>query len=419
MNTENKPSESFDFIRTYTQYADVLEAPREMHELVGIQLLATNLNINGVTIPHGSLTYPLDLWQVLLSGSGFGRSTLVGMADPIIKEAGLQEDTLNNFFRRETWGSSQGLMQQTDLHPSGLYVWGELSETLKLLNDSKFGGAKQWLTDRYDNFKIPSSITYRVTGNPEKDTPAIVFSQPPRINILATSSMEWFFNNLAQEDSAGGFLPRWMLFAVGDTGRIIPTPKFTNQSLIGPLANHLQKASQLKGEADLSEILRPHGSWYHETHRRFQSQPTKELAMAYFNRHRVHILKLAVIYEVSSSLSLKVSLPSWSRAVRTARKLEETIFRLLPTGMSGAGYLLQQMEDRIKKAGVAGLRLSEFNRAFQHADYRERNSGLPTLVQGERIHIFWRTTSGRPAQVLIHSDYLIEYRQNHPGETQR
>ncbi len=74
-----------DFVRTYAQYADVMEAPREMHEAVAIQLLATVLNRSGVTIRHGGLRYSLDLWQVLLSGSGLGRTTLMGLAEVILE----------------------------------------------------------------------------------------------------------------------------------------------------------------------------------------------------------------------------------------------------------------------------------------------------------------------------------------------
>lgn len=410
MRKHHKPKnsvQSFDFISTYTRYADVLEAPREMHEMVATQLIATSLNINGVKILNGSTKCFFDLWLVLLSGSGFGRSTLITMADPIIEKAEIED-----FYRTETWGSSQGLQQQISMHPTGLYVWGELSEILRLLNDRQFINAKTWITDRYDNYKIPASITYRETGK-KTDTPPIEFKQPPRINILATSSLEWFFSNLAQEDSTGGFLPRWLLVVADDTEKIVPRPKLTDQRLLKSLADHLKKVTLIKGDADFSNINRAYGSWYHETIRRFRNQPNKALAKAYFNRHRVHILKLAVIYEVSSSLSLKVSIASWRRAVRTARKLEKAIFQYLPTGMNSSGYLLKQMEDRIRSAGPEGLRKSIFTRTFQHQKPWERDNGLTTLIDTETVQKFFLTTRGRPAEVLVHKDHLAEFQKRH------
>jgi len=401
-----------DFISTYAQYADVLEAPKSMHEAVGIQLLATVLNMNDVSIPLGSLSSPLDLWVVLLSGSGLGRSTLVGLARPILKEAELE-----GIEQASLWGSPQALYQQLAGSPNGLFIWGELSERLKLLNEPRFGSAKQWITDRYDNSKTPDPITYRETGKQGRDTPPIRFPRVPRINILATSSEEWFFNSLLQEDSAGGFVPRWVIMRPTDSGRDVPVPKELDPDLVEPLADHLKKASELTGKADLSGILGEYKKWYLETKCRFQSQPNPSLAMAYFNRHRAHILKLAVIYEVSSSLSLCVSKSSWARAVQAAKELENTIFVLLPTGMSGSGYALNQMVERVRETGADGLSLSTFTRAFQHQNAKERKDRLTTLVEGETVHVYNRSTTGRSAKILVHSDFLQEYRAGHPKES--
>jgi hypothetical protein len=58
-----------------------------MHEAVAVQIIASVLNRNGVRIPHGANGYSMDIWIVLLSGSGAGRSTLVTLADPLLEGA--------------------------------------------------------------------------------------------------------------------------------------------------------------------------------------------------------------------------------------------------------------------------------------------------------------------------------------------
>ncbi|MGA2146394.1 MAG: hypothetical protein ABSH49_15680 [Bryobacteraceae bacterium] len=68
-----------DFISAYADYADVLEAPRAVHEAVAISILAAVLNPH-VTIQYGALPSTLDLWTLVLSGSGLGRNTLVNLA---------------------------------------------------------------------------------------------------------------------------------------------------------------------------------------------------------------------------------------------------------------------------------------------------------------------------------------------------
>lgn len=50
-----------DFISAYAGCADVLEAPRILHEIMAIQLVAAAFNCNGVKIPWGGITLSLDL----------------------------------------------------------------------------------------------------------------------------------------------------------------------------------------------------------------------------------------------------------------------------------------------------------------------------------------------------------------------
>src|ERR1700720_1758275 len=69
-----KPAAAFDFISTYADFADVFEMPREVHQWVAAQMIASVLNGN-VSIKWGAVTYPLDFWILLLSGSGQGRNT--------------------------------------------------------------------------------------------------------------------------------------------------------------------------------------------------------------------------------------------------------------------------------------------------------------------------------------------------------
>lgn len=75
-----------DFISTYADFADVFEMPRQIHEWVAAQLIASVLNGN-VHIDWGAVTYPLDLWVLLLSGSGQGRNTATDVALNVIDVA--------------------------------------------------------------------------------------------------------------------------------------------------------------------------------------------------------------------------------------------------------------------------------------------------------------------------------------------
>jgi hypothetical protein len=404
-----------DFLDWYVQYADVVEAPTAMHEAVAQQLIAAILNRNGVTIPHGANTYTLDLWQILLSGSGVGRSSLLNFARDILKAAGLAD-----LLRSSTWGSPEAFYQDQSEHPSGLYMWGELSVKLKLLNESRFAGVKEWITDGYDNMHPPEAITYRQTGKKNRDTPPIRFPLAPRLNILATSSEDWFFKNLVEEDSGGGFMPRWLIVRPAAAEKVIPTPPEPDHTLVDPLAKTFQRIAKLQGPAQLGAILLEYDSWYRATKARFNAQPcSAALASAYFNRHRQHVLKLAVVYEASHSQSLRVTRCAWERAVYAARQLEKTIFALLPTAMSKEGHAVSRMAEVVLAGGANGLSQSEFTRVFQHIDRRERLARLQTLWDAETVVQFTRQTAGRTAMMFVHANFITEYQKRNPGDTRR
>jgi hypothetical protein len=389
-----------DFVSCYAGYADVLEAPRILHELVGIQIVATLLNRNGVSFQNGAVRYSLDLWMALLSGSGAGRSTTVGLAAPVLEKANMEE-----LEHSERWGSAAAFYQHCADHPCGLIVRGEMSELMKQLNEPKFATCKEWLTDRFDSFKIPPPHTYRRTQK-KNDTPTIKFTTTPRINMLATSASEWFFRNLAEEDSAGGYLARWTIVKADDNGRDIAIPRSPDASLVEPLAQRLSQIGELKGEADISTIEPMYVKWYSDTKRRFEAQPNRALAMAYFNRHRGLVLKLAVVFEASRNAQLKVSPLSWVKANQFAQKVETSLFKMLPTGMSAAGYNLQKIEDRIRQAGSEGLSQNELTRAFQSMNPWDREQQISTLKDASRVFEKDLKTGGRTKKVYVHEDYF-------------
>ena len=399
-----------DFIANYAEYADVLEAPREVHEAVAISLLAAVLNPH-VKIEYGGLSLSLDLWTLVLSGSGFGRNTLVSLAHPILDAS--RQSTL---VRGATWGSGPALYEDIAKHSAGLFIWPEMSQMLKTLQQSQFMGAKQWLTDRYDNNRVPETVKYR-TGQPNSTAP-IVFSEAPRLNILATSSMEWLVANLEREDTTGGFLPRWFIIHVAAPSRIIPKPQKPNVGAVGPLANHLDRVVALTGVANLNRIEDLYDGWYRQARLRFEAQPNSSLAVPFFNRLRALVLKLAVIFEVSTSCTLAVSADSMQRAIRQADAIEQTVFGLLPTGMTPEGFAIDRVEQAIRKAGISGITQSELTRAFQNTGkQKDRAERIETLIEGGRVCRFQRGTGGRRAGIFVHCDFAAQHKQEFPNDT--
>ena len=404
-----KPSSyNIDFIKEYVKYADIFEAPPEAHEAVALTAISAVANGN-VWIKNGGQKLPLDFWTLLLSGSGVGRNTLVSLLWGVLKEARLEK-----LCRNTTWGSKQGFYQDLAENPLAFFVWEELAACLKALSDARFGEAKQWLTNLYDNFREPAAIQYRRGG--QSETPSITFSIAPRVSILATSSQAWFMDSLAHEDSAGGFIPRWYLIKLSNLDRSIPIPKEPNLDVIPDLADCLQDIQNLKGPVDLSRVQKTYIDWYVATRKRFREQPNGALAEAFWNRHRIHLLKLAAIYSMSLAEGLVVSPKALDRAIESARRAESTIFELLPTGMSREGAAVDKVEQQIRSAGAVGILKSDLTRAFQDMKAYELDSRLSTLRNGLVVFRHSRATPGRPAEVLVHKDYLDQHSKSFPDD---
>jgi len=395
-----------DFISMYANFADVFEMPRQVHEWVAVQLVASAMN-GKVQIEWGAVTYPLDLWVLLLSGSGQGRNTAADIALSVIDAANVK-----GLLHKATWGSRAAFYQQTAEHPRGLYVWPELSVALQTLNDPKFAGVKEWMTDRYDNLRVPAPITYRQTGK-KSDTPPIVFDEAPRINVLATSSDDWFINNLEQADTMGGFIPRWLPKQVGRSERLIPKPVCPDKELLPVLGERLASIASLSGHANLSEVEQAYERWYSDARPRFEKQPNSGLAMPFFNRLRGEVLKLAAIFEISQSGGLRVTMEALHRAIAAASDAEDTIFRLLKTGMNREGSDVEKMAEKIRSAGASGIYQSELTYAFQHWKSWERNQRLATLVESGRVYRKEQPTRGRTATLYVHQDHYVEYQKVH------
>jgi hypothetical protein len=386
-----------DFISSYADYANVFEMPRQVHEWMAALMVASVLN-GKVWIDWGTKV-PLDLWVLLLSGSGQGRNTATDVAVGVMEKADIP-----GLLRKASWGSKAAFYQQTAEFPEGLYVWPELSVALKTLNDPKFGGVKEWITDRYDNLKTPEPIVYRKTGR-KADTPPIVFDKAPRINILATSSSDWFINNLEQADTLGGFIPRWLPKNIGKSDRVIPKPSTPDPRFLPVLAEKLRSIADLEGYADLSAVEDAYGEWYAEAKERFGNQPNSALADPFFNRLRVELLKPAVIFEASQSATLIVTPEAFARTLAAVSQAEETIFKLLPGGMTREGAELERIAEKIRSAGPQGLTRSELTRAFQHIKSRDREERIKTLVDAGRILETSAQTAGRKVTIYKHQEH--------------
>jgi hypothetical protein len=215
-----------DFISAYALWATRFEMPCEVNEALATQVVASLLNSSRVSIEGPGYEVTLDLWLSVFADSGLGKGIATGELRRVIDAAGIGDLIENN-----TWGSKEAFYQQlsgrevewVDGDEPGrgrweacyndqakFYIWGEFASVLTKFTSPAFSGVKEALTDMYDNTHPPAKIEYSQTGG----TPAIDFPHPPRTNILALSTPEWFHGNLEDADARSGFLSWWTYVTV-------------------------------------------------------------------------------------------------------------------------------------------------------------------------------------------------------------
>ena len=185
------------------------------------------------------------------------------------------------------------------------------------------------------------------------------------------------------------------------------------------MAEKMRRIAACSGEIHVEGPLqKEYENWYEAMKRRFASHLNPALAEPFANRHRVHVLKLWAIFELSSSASLTLSKESFERAVEMARQIEETIFALLKTGFSAEGARSCDLEELIRKAGPSGFSQTDVynaNRGSRGFDVKDR---MTTLLGAEIVTCFRRKPSGpgRPGLFFVHRDHLEQHAKDFPQD---
>jgi hypothetical protein len=161
-----------------------------------------------------------------------------------------------------------------------------------------------------------------------------------------------------QLDACGGFLARFIPVVLPDAKRLVHFVRPPDEQLWSQLIFKFVRISQLSGSADISSVYSAasdcaYAEWYEETSKRWTGKGT--IASIFFKRWRVFVLKLAVVFEMSRSESLQVSVESFERAANWLQKLEAIVFKLAGDEFSGDALRLHRKEKFFRAAGALGI----------------------------------------------------------------
>jgi hypothetical protein len=377
------PEPDFDLIENYTKFADRFETPGMIHELLAISAIGALANKAEITFEYAGRSTPIDLWIIAIMASGTGKNEALNLLMDVLAKAGMLD-----LVTRSSWGSPEACSEQLAARPTNFFVFTEAAILLAKLNSSRWALIKPLITDTYDSNNIPPAIKHRTNSKGTTNTPDIEFTRPLRNSFLLMSNRDWLQQQLREYDATGGWLARFLWVAVPDADRAIHKVPLGDAVLETRLKNKLLRISKLQGEADTTAIYTDdpecaYAKWYLKTRARWKRQGP--LGEVFWGRWRASVLKLAIVFEISRTESLKVSVESFNRAAAWMDSQETAIFKLLRSEFSSDAGRLDKKENFFIDAGVGGRTKTEYTDKFRYEEPRRRNGDLETLIDSGTI----------------------------------
>ncbi|MBF7081875.1 hypothetical protein IT084_02655 [Desulfallas sp. Bu1-1] len=227
-----------------------------------------------------------NLWLSLMGESTLLRkSTSVSLARTLCEKAGV-----GTFPDRLT---PESFYESMAKYPQGLFALSELGGWLGSLNRSYSIGFKQDITELYD-----CPVEFRRTRKDSKGRVIEFKIIHPYICILGASTIEWFETHVRDDDSSGGFLPRFQ-FILGTPREPYPVPP----KLVVPdeLVTYLKLLTKTRGSVVLEsgKAYNTYAEWFHSFREKIKKSPAE--LIPYGIRIETVALKLALLFEADKN----------------------------------------------------------------------------------------------------------------------
>lgn len=302
------------FLRNYYDYAgELTDAPEHYHLFVGLGLISAALGNHVYLSGYGNKNIYPNMWLILLAPSSFFRKTTsLGIGRSILSLVDRKLILPSEF-------TPEALTHMLKESPQGLLFVNEFAGLLAHFERSYMLGTKEFLTDIFDCPPYYDRKTKTET----------VLIENPCLSIMAASTIEWLNGRIKEGDMRGGFLNRFIYIPALRKSRVMAFPPEPDNSLCQTLAQQLREIRELRGTADLSGVRDQYSEWYQRHEKSLYKQRNQEILSGFYARLADYTLKVAIIYEASSSGSLSISAESLQQAIALIEFLKRNIVMLV------------------------------------------------------------------------------------------
>lgn len=303
-----------DWLQTFVDYTDHMEAPRLMRSWSGISAIASALR-RKVWIDQDQFIWTPSLYIIFVGPPGvITKSTTTDLSSSLLRElpSGLVRFGPNNI----TWqalATSFAAASESFEYPLGTGEWNPMSavtlvsrELGSLLNP-KDQDLVNLFIELYDGAKVYEKVT-KMSGTDVVEC--------PWINMLGATTPSWIADNVPRSALGGGLVSR-CIFLYGDTKeKFVAYPKDAIKNLEAhktvreALVHDLEHiAVNMVGPFEMTRESKAWGrDWYEKLWTDAKTHYNDDKLMGYIARKQTHMHKLAMVLSAAKKDELVLTL---------------------------------------------------------------------------------------------------------------
>jgi hypothetical protein len=189
-----------------------------------------------------------------------------------------------------------------------------------------------------------------------------VVLQKVGLSALGCSTMDWIQTAIPKDAFGGGFMSRFLFVVQEDTPRCFPDPPPIDEDMRKRLVDRLIELTHIRGEVTYSPEAY---EWFNDWYRARRDRTDDKLFAGYAERKPDHLVRLAIVLEMSRTGKTVLSKWTMERALAILNWLEE----FLPNAF-GSMQQTAVGEDQMRLL----KQLKSRNGEIKHSDWLRLNS---------------------------------------------
>jgi hypothetical protein len=379
-----------NWIETYLKFTQETEAPRNFHFWTALFTLAGAME-RKVTLDMGLFEWTPNLYVIFVGKPGIvTKSTTLRIGENLLLETGVKfgpksmtwQALIGAFQDAQKMVQAPGLDPIADPHDIQASLTFFVSELGNFI-DTKDRALMDFLVEIWDGQKGPWERRTVSHGS--------VKLMNPWINLIGATTPSWLQSNFSADMVGGGFASRMITVYGAEKRKLIAYPGYSgtglDETLRAPLIKDLQHIHSLVGTMRLDDEAIAWGEQWYIDHNLYMKTHNEGARKAdYLARRQTHLHKIAMIWSIARSDSLKITKGDLVKAFEILKIVEKDLDFVLSNVTNSQFQARNKQEVLAIVANGHAIEKSEvYRKLYAFMSYRDFDNAITDLMQAGHI----------------------------------